>query len=50
MPEAALPLTYGLLLNLASCPAAATSDTAWKFVQRYAPGTVARQPIPSSTS
>ncbi len=34
-----LPLTYGLLLNLVSLPGVADKDTAWKFVQRYAPGT-----------
>ena len=39
VPEAALPLTYGLLLNLASLPGCSNKETAWKFVQRYAPGT-----------
>jgi lysyl-tRNA synthetase class 1 len=39
VPDKALPLTYGLLLNLASLPGVADKDTAWKFVQRYAPGT-----------
>ena len=39
VPEATLPLTYGLLLNLASLPGCGDRDTAWKFVQRYAPGT-----------
>jgi lysyl-tRNA synthetase class 1 len=39
VPEATLPLTYGLLLNLVSLPGVADEDTAWKFVQRYAPGT-----------
>jgi lysyl-tRNA synthetase class 1 len=34
-----LPVTYGLLLNLVSLPGVADKDTAWKFVQRYAPGT-----------
>jgi lysyl-tRNA synthetase class 1 len=38
VPETALPLTYGLLLNLVSLPGVADKDTAWKFVQRYAPG------------
>jgi len=33
-----LPLTYGLLLNLVSLPGCADTETAWKFVQRYAPG------------
>jgi len=32
-----LPLTYGLLLNLASLPGVADKETAWRFVQRYAP-------------
>lgn len=35
----ALPVTFGLLLNLASLPGVADKDTAWRFVQRYAPGT-----------
>ncbi|MFL6830647.1 MAG: lysine--tRNA ligase [Sphingomicrobium sp.] len=40
LPEPhALPVTYGLLLNLVSLPGVADKDTAWKFVQRYAPGT-----------
>ena len=39
VPDAALPLTYGLLLNLASLPGVGDKATAWKFVQRYAPGT-----------
>jgi lysyl-tRNA synthetase class 1 len=39
VPEATLPLTYGLLLNLASLPGCGDRDTAWKFVQRYASGT-----------
>jgi lysyl-tRNA synthetase class 1 len=39
VPETALPLTYGLLLNLVSLPGVGDKDTAWKFVQRYAPGT-----------
>jgi lysyl-tRNA synthetase class 1 len=39
VPDRALPLTYGLLLNLVSLPGCADKDTAWKFVQRYAPGT-----------
>jgi lysyl-tRNA synthetase class 1 len=39
VPTEALPLTYGLLLNLVSLPGVADKDTAWKFVQRYAPGT-----------
>ena len=39
VPEAKLPVTYGLLLNLVSLPGCGKKDTAWKFVQRYAPGT-----------
>ena len=39
VPAKALPLTYGLLLNLVSLPGVADKDTAWRFVQRYAPGT-----------
>jgi lysyl-tRNA synthetase class 1 len=34
-----LPLTYGLLLNLASLPGVGDKETAWRFVQRYAPDT-----------
>ena len=39
VPAETLPLTYGLLLNLVSLPGVADKDTAWRFVQRYAPGT-----------
>jgi lysyl-tRNA synthetase class 1 len=39
VPQDTLPLTYGLLLNLVSLPGVADKETAWKFVQRYAPGT-----------
>jgi len=39
VPSSTLPVTYGLLLNLVSLPGVADKDTAWKFVQRYAPGT-----------
>ncbi len=39
VPDAALPLTYGLLLNLASLPGVGDKETAWRFVQRYAPDT-----------
>jgi len=35
----ALPLTYGLLLNLVSLPGLQDREIAWKFVQRYAPHT-----------
>jgi lysyl-tRNA synthetase, class I len=38
VPEQSLPVTYGLLLNLVSLPGVADKETAWKFVQRYAPG------------
>ena len=38
VPTKTLPLTYGLLLNLVSLPGVADKDTAWRFVQRYAPG------------
>jgi lysyl-tRNA synthetase class 1 len=39
VPAETLPLTYGLLLNLVSLPGVADKETAWRFVQRYAPGT-----------
>jgi len=39
VPTQLLPVTYGLLLNLVSLPGVADKNTAWKFVQRYAPGT-----------
>jgi lysyl-tRNA synthetase class 1 len=39
VPEQLLPVTYGLLLNLVSLPGIHDRETAWKFVQRYAPGT-----------
>jgi lysyl-tRNA synthetase class 1 len=39
VPADTLPLNYGLLLNLVSLPGVADKDTAWRFVQRYAPGT-----------
>jgi len=39
VPNENLPLSYGLLLNLASLPGVGDVETAWKFVQRYAPGT-----------
>ena len=37
VPEKALPLTYGLLLNLVSLPGVQDKELAWKFVQRYEP-------------
>ncbi|MEO5808559.1 MAG: lysine--tRNA ligase, partial [Sphingomicrobium sp.] len=39
VPPGGLPLSYGLLLNLASLPGVGDKETAWKFVHRYAPGT-----------
>jgi lysyl-tRNA synthetase class 1 len=39
VPAETLPVTYGLLLNLASLPGLQDKDVAWRFVQRYAPGT-----------
>src|SRR5438067_8417116 len=39
VPESTLPLTFGLLLNLVILPGVGDRATAWKFVQRYAPGT-----------
>jgi lysyl-tRNA synthetase class 1 len=39
VPGEVLPLNYGLLLNLTSLPGVADKETAWRFVQRYAPGT-----------
>jgi lysyl-tRNA synthetase class 1 len=39
VPETALPVTYGLLLNLVSLPGLQDKEVAWRFVQRYAPGT-----------
>ena len=39
VPADALPVTYGLLLNLASLPGVSDTETAWRFVQRYAPET-----------
>ncbi len=44
VPTDTLPLTYGLLLNLASLPGVGDKETAWRFVQRYAPEHVARNP------
>jgi lysyl-tRNA synthetase class 1 len=41
VPTSTLPVTYGLLLNLVSLPGVGDKETAWKFVQRYAPGTAA---------
>ncbi len=38
VPSQKLPLTYGLLLNLVSLPGLQDKDVAWRFVQRYLPG------------
>ena len=43
VPSASLPITYGLLLNVASLPGVGDKETVWKFVQRYAPGTSAEE-------
>jgi lysyl-tRNA synthetase class 1 len=39
VPAETLPVTYGLLLNLVSLPGLQDKQVAWRFVQRYAPGT-----------
>ena len=39
VPAETLPVSYGLLLNLVSLPGLQDKDVAWRFVQRYAPGT-----------
>ena len=39
VPGEALPVTYGLLLNLVSLPGLQDNEVAWRFVQRYAPDT-----------
>lgn len=39
VPQGVPPVTYGLLLNLVSLPGVGDRETAWKFVQRYMPGT-----------
>jgi lysyl-tRNA synthetase class 1 len=39
VPERLLPVTYGLLLNVASLPGVGDAQTLWKFIQSYAPGT-----------
>ena len=35
VPAEALPVTFGLLLNLASLPGVGDRDTLWRFLQRY---------------
>lgn len=37
VPDEALPVTFGLLLNLASLPGVGDRDTLWRFLQRYDP-------------
>ncbi|MBI0475788.1 lysine--tRNA ligase [Sphingomonas sp. MA1305] len=37
VPEATLPVTFGLLLNLASLPGVGDRETMWAFLQRYDP-------------
>ncbi|MEX2200870.1 MAG: lysine--tRNA ligase [Dongiaceae bacterium] len=37
-PQAVSPLTFGILLNLASVCNAADKETLWAFISRYAPG------------
>jgi lysyl-tRNA synthetase, class I len=39
VPSDELPIGFGLLLNLVSLPGLQSKAVAWKFVQRYAPGT-----------
>jgi len=43
VPARIPPVTYGLLLNLVSLPGVGDKETAWKFVQSYAPGTSPEQ-------
>mgnify|MGYP000850477272 CR=1 FL=1 len=38
-PEASVPVSYALLLNLVSAANAPTKDVLWGFIRRYAPGT-----------
>ena len=38
VPDEALPVGFGLLLNLASLPGVGDRDTVWRFLQRYDPG------------
>jgi lysyl-tRNA synthetase class 1 len=37
VPEEALPVTFGLLLNLAGLPGVGDRETLWRFLQRYDP-------------
>ncbi|MEM6704178.1 MAG: lysine--tRNA ligase [Acidobacteriota bacterium] len=39
VPEAAMPIEFGLLLNLVSAAHVEDKDALWGFVSRYAPGT-----------
>ncbi|MCB2107298.1 MAG: lysine--tRNA ligase [Rhodobacteraceae bacterium] len=45
-PQAQVPLTFGILLNLASVCHAESADVIWAYVSRYAPGaTPATHPL-----
>jgi len=37
-PQSELPITFGLLLNLASVSNATSKDVLWNYLRRYAPG------------
>ncbi len=41
VPDGALPVTFGLLLNIVSLPGMGDKDILWGFLQKYAPGTSA---------
>jgi lysyl-tRNA synthetase class 1 len=38
VPEARLPVSFALLLNIASLPGVGDRDTIWSFLKRYQPG------------
>jgi lysyl-tRNA synthetase class 1 len=38
VPEVALPLSFALLLNIASLPGVGDRETIWSFIERYTPG------------
>ena len=42
-PAAELPITFGLLLNLASVSNAHSKDVLWNYLRRYAPGATPEQ-------
>ncbi|MGE0766294.1 MAG: lysine--tRNA ligase [Hyphomicrobiaceae bacterium] len=42
-PEAELPISFGLLLNLVSASNAHDKDVLWGFIRRHAPGATAEQ-------